>query len=412
MLIAITAAVIAYVAVDREAAPNALSIIAATLAFTLMAANLLLATRLRWIEALFGGLDRVYVAHRWSGIAALGFILVHFFNKPSSLGIVFNVQGHLLAGNAGKIGFYCLLVLILVSFFKRIPRVRSEIPYQFWRLSHLAMGPCFALIAFHQFFIKRPFSGGEGLALWLDAWSLIGLASYLYTLVAPKLRERMFTITAVEPHPLATTYTLVPEGASLRIEPGQFAFFAPRRRGLAEAHPFTIAGATNDGTIRVSIRALGDFTRKVQESLSVGDKVRVVGGYGHFSLKAGGDRQIWLAGGIGITPFLAFVRGLPPLRAGRQFHLVHCVSDEAEALGRAELEALSESRPDFSYVLHVSRRDGRLTAEKLASGLPFSGNGADLFFCGPAALRGAVVAGFKRAGIRLRQVKFEQFEFR
>ena len=409
---ALVAAVLAFMATDREGAINSLSLTAASVAYTLMALNLLLATRLAFLEPLFGGLDRVYFVHKWTGVAALGFLLVHYFNKPNFQGIVFNAAGHILAGTAGKIAFYGLVLLILISFFKRLPRLKLELPYHIWRWTHRLMGLGFTLVVFHQFYIKRPFSGAEGLAVWLDFWGLIGIGSYIYTLVAPLVRGRTFTVSAVDAHPLATTFSLAPDGRALRLYPGQFAFFAPRRKGVGEPHPFTVAGSDDKGNLKVSIRPLGDFTRRIGSALSVGDKVRVTGGHGGFRSARGGDRQIWLAGGIGITPFLAHARNMPDERPGRAYHLVHCVADESEALGRDEFEALAAKRADFSYFLHVSKSAGRISADTISSNLPFASEGADLWFCGPTPMRRAIENGFAQAGVKLARVEFERFEFR
>ena len=46
-------------------------------ALILMAWGQILATRWAGIETLFGGLDRVYVLHKWAGIVAMVAILVH-----------------------------------------------------------------------------------------------------------------------------------------------------------------------------------------------------------------------------------------------------------------------------------------------------------------------------------------------
>ncbi len=45
--------------------------------------------------------------------------------------------------------------------------------------------------------------------------------------------------------------------------------------------------------------------------LRTGTRVQVEGPYGRFDFRKGGARQIWLAGGIGITPFLAWAESHP-----------------------------------------------------------------------------------------------------
>ncbi|WZB73187.1 FAD-binding oxidoreductase [Achromobacter xylosoxidans] len=98
---------------------------------------------------------------------------------------------------------------------------------------------------------------------------------------------------------------------------GQFAFVRfDRREG---AHPYTIASAPRpDGAIRFEIKALGDYTSRLPGALRVGQPVEVEGPYGCFQLDAdAGAPQVWVAGGIGVTPFLAWLDTWPPTRAVR-----------------------------------------------------------------------------------------------
>ena len=55
-------------------------------ALIVMAISQLLATRFRVLEVIFGGLDRIYVLHKWLGISALAFILRPFaLTDPAGL---------------------------------------------------------------------------------------------------------------------------------------------------------------------------------------------------------------------------------------------------------------------------------------------------------------------------------------
>jgi len=48
------------------------------------------------------------------------------------------------ASDAGELAFNALLVLIALSWFRRLPFTRFQIPYQLWRFSHRVMGALFA----------------------------------------------------------------------------------------------------------------------------------------------------------------------------------------------------------------------------------------------------------------------------
>ncbi|MGV8664049.1 FAD-binding oxidoreductase, partial [Pseudomonas aeruginosa] len=91
---------------------------------------------------------------------------------------------------------------------------------------------------------------------------------------------------------------------------GQFAFLSCDR--LEVAHPFTIASADRGcGDVRFSIKALGDYARRLQDSLEVGSRVEVEGPYGCFYFRRGlAGGQVWVAAGIGVTPFIACLESM------------------------------------------------------------------------------------------------------
>ncbi|MNL48337.1 2-halobenzoate 1,2-dioxygenase electron transfer component [compost metagenome] len=97
---------------------------------------------------------------------------------------------------------------------------------------------------------------------------------------------------------------------------------------------------------------------------------------------------------------------------GQDIHMVYCVRDRKEAIGLETFEAQAEKLGNFSFVLHDSATEGRLDAAKLAAGSRIDPAEADLWFCGPAPLREAIVKGLKELGKKPLRVEFEQFQFR
>jgi predicted ferric reductase len=286
-----------------------------------------------------------------------------------------------------------------------------EIPYHLWRQSHRFIGVFFIMISFHQFFIKRPFEGTALLANYINLFMVLGILSFAYTQFVAFTKRRRYEVTSVERLPSATVIEAKPVSSPIRAKPGQFGFLSFSQSGLREPHPFTIAGLGADGTVRFAIKPLGDYTKRLRKMAEVGDRILVEGGYGRFNSARGGEKQVWLAGGIGVTPFLAMADALKSDH-GRQIHLVHCVRDANEAVRAETLAEKASQVPGFSFVLHDSAAAGRIDAERLAASAPFDLNGADLWFCGPPPLREAIVKGLRKAGRRLKRIEFERFEFR
>ena len=102
-------------------------------ALILMACGQILSIRVRGIEAIFGGLDRVYVLHKWAGILAMIAILLHDTIDADMSGLGRETALNDLAETLGEFSLYGLLILVVVS-------VATFIPYHLWRWTHKAMG--------------------------------------------------------------------------------------------------------------------------------------------------------------------------------------------------------------------------------------------------------------------------------
>jgi predicted ferric reductase len=392
---------------------TALGIALGAAAIVAMSLALILAARPRPVEPFFGGLDRMYVVHKWLGIAALALMIGHNLAEPEIEHAVRETELGELAKDVGEIALNGFIALILLSWIKRIPFTRLELPWPIWRFTHRFTGLLFAIAAFHQLAIDKPEGIDPTLGLYLNTLSLAGLSAWLFTqFVAPFRRPRAHVLESVERHGPTTEITLRPEGRGLRWHPGQFAFVSAPEAGLAEPHPFTMAAApAADGRVRFGIKALGDWTARLPQRLFPGQRLKVDGPYGRFLFHRGAQRQVWLAGGIGITPFLAWTDALTG--ADRQeIALIWAVTSRTEAFAADRLAAIAARHPGLTVQIVADDTDGRLTAERLVALVPFPIREAELSFCGPVGLRKAILAGLSAMGQSPRRVRSEAFELR
>ncbi|GAA0283779.1 ferredoxin reductase family protein [Rhodovulum strictum] len=407
----ILAAAMGFVTYAPYGAEAAIGIAVGAAAVVAMGEALILAARPRLLEPVFGGLDRMYGVHKWLGISALILMILHDLVEPEFGRRVRETGMGEIAGDAGELVFHALIALVAISWFRRLPFTGLEIPYQLWRFSHRFMGVLFAVVVFHQFFIDVPAGVDPSLSVLLNVFGLAGLFAWVHTqFLAPRLRRRDFTVSAIGRHGDTTAVTLRPKGRAMRWRPGQFVFFSAPEAGLSEPHPFTISNAPHrDGTLTLSIKGLGGWTRRLPGALREGMSVQVEGPYGRFDFRRGGTRQIWLAGGIGITPFLAWAESLAESER-RDIHLVYCVRTPEEAIGLETLQVAARN-PGFSFEVVATAGDGRLTADRLIASAPFPVGEADLWFCGPTGLKDGILKGLAALGQAPRRVRFEHFEF-
>ena len=94
-----------------------------------MAIAQIVATRIWIIEPIFGGLDRVYVLHKWLGIGALLSVLLHDTLDAEIDGVGRETWLTDLAETLGEISLYGFVILVLIT-------IVTFIPYHLWRWSH------------------------------------------------------------------------------------------------------------------------------------------------------------------------------------------------------------------------------------------------------------------------------------
>jgi predicted ferric reductase len=215
------------------------------------------------------------------------------------------------------------------------------------------------------------------------------------------------------PNNSTTEVTLRAKKASIpRQRAGQFLFVRfPNDKTLNESHPFTISSAPHENVLRVTIKASGDFTRALFGSLRADADAIVEGAYGMFDYKTGGPKQVWIAGGIGLTPFLAFIRDMDSaLQQDIDFY--YTVRHPEEALFVDEIEAAAKKNPRLKARVRFSARDGSLTVEDILKNAGGSLQAHHIYICGPLPMVQAFETKFLAAGVPAANIHFEEFNFR
>lgn len=375
-----------------------------SLALICMAFSQLIATRISGLESIFGGLDRIYVFHKWIGIIAISAILLHdtIDAEIDNLG----PEDWLVdvAETLGEFSLYAILILLVIS-------LVTVIPYPMWRFSHKFMGSLFALSSFHYIFMLKPFSIGDPLGAYILAFCLLGLLCYVITLLPFKVfaGRASYKVTKLEANGGATAIDLAPLTRGIKHRAGQFSFISIQKPGLEEPHPFTISCAPKeDCSLQFTIKGLGDYTRKFSSELDIGDRVQISKAFGHFNRPTSNKEQIWIASGIGITPFIAWL-DLPPLTT--PVTLYYSYRGEALAPHLTQLKQRCEHLDNLSLVLIDTMQSDRLNAQQVAQHSPQLA-ACEVYYCGPSALRDTLQRDLNLLGLKHRHFHYEVFELR
>jgi predicted ferric reductase len=395
---------------DSRLTLGAFSLGAGVSALALMAAAAILGARWQWVESAFGGLDRVYRTHKWLGIWALVFASAHFLFKADSdswTKAAILALDPAFARLARQSGFIALMLLVLLA-------LNRNIPYSVWRWWHKLSGPALLVVVFHAVSIKSPIALVSPAGVWLATLCGLGLAAAVYKLLLYPLMSRhaAYEIVAVEHGPSAVHLDLRPLGQPIRFEAGQFAFLSLSEDGLREPHPFTIAsGSRQDGRIQFVIRALGDYTQRLVSRARTGMHADLYAPFGRFERLPDSRCEIWIGGGVGISPFVAWLSDADGKHfdrvslfyfcsPGRDFPDVDSLRGQAEERGAAFVPVKGGGAdPAFGHAL-----DALVVAHPPAT--------IDISFCGPKGLLQAVRTRMHESGIPAGNIRYEIFEFR
>jgi predicted ferric reductase len=399
------------------------------LAIGTMSAAMLLAVRPGWLEGPLDGLDKMYRLHKWLGISGLSFSILHWLiaNGPKWLvaagwlvrpergrgaasaqsgGVVqFLRDQRGLAEDLGEWAFYLAIALIVLALLKRFP-------YRLFFRAHRLLAIVYLGLVFHSVVLMRLGYWTQPVGLASGALMAIGTLAAVLSLFR-RIGARHKAVGEVEsvvflPQAEVTAVDIRLHSIWPGHDAGQFAFVNfDRREG---PHPFTISSAwQHDGRLRFLIKALGDYTRTLKDSLSPGSTVVIEGPYGRFDFEGASRRQVWIGAGIGIAPFVARLKSLAANGDGRTIDLFH----STRVADREALKRLEEDAKAAGVRLHLilSNRDGRLTGERLRASVP-DWREADFWFCGPAAFGKALRLDLTAQGLPATRFHQELFELR
>jgi predicted ferric reductase len=383
------------------------------LAIVLMSALLLMASRPRWLEQQLGGLDKLYQLHKWSGISSGVLVLMHWVLTKSPRWLIQlgwlepgAPRAHVadawrgLAREAGELAFYGLILLLIVSLIRALP-------YGRFRLIHKA-GAVLALLAcFHSLYLLAPALRWTSFGILAQLCCLLAAGAALWSLSgrigrAQRVEGTVLAIQTPAPQVIELQIRL-PAAFCQRYRAGQFALLTLHPD--EGAHPFTLVHLeAKTGIATFAIKALGDYTRALATRLHIGDRAQVEGPFGGFTLPAASSQtQYWIAGGIGITPFVAWLEALAERGEQRPgTRLIYCVERHADVLFSERLSQLTTAC-GIELTMMERDRDGLLDARQL-----FTAQSGSCWFCGPIAMRNML----QQYLLPHQQLHYERFEFR
>ena len=421
-------------------------------ATVLMCAGIFLSTRARFLENLFGGMDKVYQIHKRIGKWAFFIVLFHplflaldrlpdvtdfframWFQPPA--------QDHYLWGqNVGILAILLFALLVALT-------LLIKLPYHLWKKTHEWFGLLMPVVIIHIFLVNADVAKYPLLRIWIYCLLVLAVLSFvyirfLYRFIGPHFQ---YAVSSFQKAGQIIHVTFTPLGKKMDFKPSQFVYLVIRRKGITpEPHPYSVACGYNLGAeFKLGIKQIGDHTRTL-DLLQEGDRVTVYGPYGHFSEKFLLAQRdcVFIGAGIGITPFIGMwhvalhsedqygiqelperlTRTHPEIIRSWQSPLVSLFyvcstkeqasfdSDIRHEVAMSHFHGFREfEKRGHHYELYISSQQGRITAQYINSCVAAGLKNKYIFLCGPSAMADSLIRQFQAIGVFSRQIIVEDF---
>lgn len=365
----------------------------------------------RYLDRFFG-LDRIIKFQRKFSLFATALAVLHPAMFMLSTG---SITGFIIPDfsipplAAGIVALYIFVAFYVAS------KLYKRISNQAWQYLHVVSYLLFFLSLYHALnwgsdssnpLIKAAFAA--------TASAVIIAIAYRTIHKIRKMREGHFEVRDLvkETGDVFTVAVKPPEGFCFKA--GQFCFLRIDKGRLYARHPFTISSAPHEEMLRFTIKDTGAFTKEAGK-LKKGDAISVEGPYGRFYLRDNKKDLIFIAGGVGITPFLSLLKDvLQNDRRSRNISLIYGSQKAVDIIAKGFLDCLPEQGIKLTYVLSQEERLEEGFAKGRINETIISENVRDIdntlfYICGPAAMKDALKKILLAMGARKKDIIVEDF---
>lgn len=208
-------------------------------------------------------------------------------------------------------------------------------------------------------------------------------------------------------------------------QPGQYYYYTipgmkyPDKRG--DTRHFTISSSPTEGNIlrlTTRVREESGFKKSLDE-LPIGTEIQGEGPNGTFILdEASTNPQIFIAGGIGITPYRSIIKYVIDRKLQTRIQLIYSNSLPEEITFGPELEGWAKENPNFKLNMTISHPEqskqpwtgltGRID-DAMIKKLVYDTENSIFWVCGPPPMIDAMEELLKNMGIPNEHIKSEKF---
>ncbi len=208
-------------------------------------------------------------------------------------------------------------------------------------------------------------------------------------------------------------FGLIPaSGKNIDFRPGQFVMLhlLDANMDSIDKRPYSIASAPGSNSLELAIKIInGRFTSKL-DKVAVGERVGIDGPFGSFVFNDEA-RAVFIAGGVGIAPFMAMLRHINHRKPAGEYLLLYSCKTKKDILYAEELEKL---RKKIRIVVFLTRESetrpgyetGRIDSARIKKYVP-DVSGYAWFMCGSVGMTASLKDALIKIGVPESSIKSE-----
>jgi len=381
--------------------------------FAMFSLVIILSSRLKIFDKLFRGINESYTVHHTLGGLAFCLLLFHplllafgYFSTSFKGMAQFLLPGAYWSQNFGIIGLSLMIAALVITFY-------AKLKYQIWKFTHKFMGVAFIFAFLHTFLIGSDVASNQPLKIYLFILGIAAIIAYFYRTLFPNFLVQTYgyavkNVKAFEDKIWEIEFA--PAGGNkISFNAGQFAFIKFYSKALSkELHPFSFSSAPGQ-PLRIAIKESGDYTNKIS-GLKAGDFAKFEGPFGVFNFqKYSNKKQIWIAGGVGITPFLSMLRSLPVKDSDYKIDLYYSAKNENCFAFKREIEEISRASKNLNVKFWDTSKEKFISADAICKTTQDFLD-RDIFVCGPPVLMQSLKTQFLKFGFFKKNIHIEEFQ--
>lgn len=361
----------------------------------------------------FFGMDKIIKFQRKFALATMVFVLLHpmFFILSSKSILPYVIPNFSIIPLAlGIISFYIFIIVMITS------KVYKRISYNAWQYIHITTYILFFFSLYHAVNWGSDYRLISiriiyGIVLML---LIVGIIYRAYYKMEQKFAGKFFLQEIKVETKDTFTLILKPEKPFL-FKAGQFCFLRLNRDRLYARHPFTISSSPKESELHFTIKLAGRFTKALSK-LKRGEEIITDGPFGIFTIEDCDRDLVFIAGGVGITPFMSIIKNQIENNKAQNIILLYGSKTEKDIIYKEQLDNIKKYWFKKVYVLSDDNfslkadgyEHGHINKEIIKKYVKNINNSL-FYICGPEFMKNSIKKTLNELGVNKQNIIIEDF---